>query len=128
MLVPKCIYRKSIFAKCTRLACLLSFASLFLWKNEAFPRGLCGCRKYKVGGRFSQITRCSSQIGRHNSSHQLKFQLPAQKMRRHDLTNKNTNANTNTNTNTGQIFDRKCERNERMVHSPTADATAFRCS
>ena len=30
MLDPKCIYRKSIFAKCTRLACLLSFASLFL--------------------------------------------------------------------------------------------------
>ena len=29
MLDPKCIYRKSIFAKCTRLACLLSFASLF---------------------------------------------------------------------------------------------------
>ena len=28
MLVPKCIYRKSIFAKCTRLACLLSIASL----------------------------------------------------------------------------------------------------
>ena len=26
MLDPKCIYRKSIFAKCTRLACLLSFA------------------------------------------------------------------------------------------------------
>ena len=32
MLVPKCIYLKSIFAKCTRLACLLSFASLFLEK------------------------------------------------------------------------------------------------
>ena len=30
MLDPKCIYRKSIFAKCTRLACLLSFASLFV--------------------------------------------------------------------------------------------------
>ena len=30
MLDPKCIYRKSIFAKCTRLACLLSFTSLFL--------------------------------------------------------------------------------------------------
>ena len=29
MLDPKCIFRKSIFAKCTRLACLLSFASLF---------------------------------------------------------------------------------------------------
>ena len=29
MLDPKCIYRKSIFAKYTRLACLLSFASLF---------------------------------------------------------------------------------------------------
>ena len=29
MLVPKCIYPKSIFEKCTRLACLLSFASLF---------------------------------------------------------------------------------------------------
>ena len=29
MLDPKCIYRKRIFAKCTRLACLLSFASLF---------------------------------------------------------------------------------------------------
>ena len=29
MLDPKCIYRKSIFAKCTRLACLLSFVSLF---------------------------------------------------------------------------------------------------
>ena len=29
MLDPKCIHRKSIFAKCTRLACLLSFASLF---------------------------------------------------------------------------------------------------
>ena len=29
MLVPKCIYLKSIFAKCTRLACLPSFASLF---------------------------------------------------------------------------------------------------
>ena len=29
MLDPKCIYQKSIFAKCTRLACLLSFASLF---------------------------------------------------------------------------------------------------
>ena len=25
----KCIYRKSIFAKCTRLTCLLSFASFF---------------------------------------------------------------------------------------------------
>ena len=30
MLYPKCIYRKSISAKCTRLACLLSLASLFL--------------------------------------------------------------------------------------------------
>ena len=30
MLVPKCIYPKSIFAKCTRLACLLSFASLLM--------------------------------------------------------------------------------------------------
>ena len=30
MLDPKCIYRKSIFEKCTRLACLLSFASLFI--------------------------------------------------------------------------------------------------
>ena len=30
MLDPKRIYQKSIFAKCTRLACLLSFASLFL--------------------------------------------------------------------------------------------------
>ena len=29
MLDPKCIYQKSIFAKCIRLACLLSFASLF---------------------------------------------------------------------------------------------------
>ena len=29
MLHPKCIYRKSVFAKCTRLACLLRFASLF---------------------------------------------------------------------------------------------------
>ena len=29
MLDPKCIYGKSIFAKCTRLGCLLSFASLF---------------------------------------------------------------------------------------------------
>ena len=29
MLDPKFIYRKSVFAKCTRLACLLSFASLF---------------------------------------------------------------------------------------------------
>ena len=35
MLDPKCIYRKSIFAKCTRLACLLSFASLFLEKSES---------------------------------------------------------------------------------------------
>ena len=31
MLDPKCIYQKIIFAKCTRLACLLSFASLFLY-------------------------------------------------------------------------------------------------
>ena len=30
MLLPKCIYPKSIFAKCTRLACLLRFAGLFL--------------------------------------------------------------------------------------------------
>ena len=30
MLDPKCIYRKSIFAKCTRLACLLSFVSLLI--------------------------------------------------------------------------------------------------
>ena len=29
MLVPKCIYPNNIFAKCTRLACLLSFGSLF---------------------------------------------------------------------------------------------------
>ena len=29
MLDPKCIYGKSIFAKCTRLVFLLSFASLF---------------------------------------------------------------------------------------------------
>ena len=29
MLVLKCIYPKSVFAKCTQLACLLSFASLF---------------------------------------------------------------------------------------------------
>ena len=27
--IPKCIYPKSNFAKCTRLVCLLSFASLF---------------------------------------------------------------------------------------------------
>ena len=35
MLVRKCIYPKSIFAKCTRLACLLSSASLIYFK-EAF--------------------------------------------------------------------------------------------
>ena len=29
MLDPKCIYQKSIFAKCTQLAWLLSFVSLF---------------------------------------------------------------------------------------------------
>ena len=29
MLVTKCIYPKSSFAKCTQLACLLTFASLF---------------------------------------------------------------------------------------------------
>ena len=36
---PKCIHRKSIFAKCTQLACLLSFASLFLyqsWNNSNY--------------------------------------------------------------------------------------------
>ena len=33
MVIPKCIYPKSIFAKCTRLACLLSFASVFLSKS-----------------------------------------------------------------------------------------------
>ena len=35
MLDPNCIYRKSIFAKYTRLACLLSFASLFYltWRD-----------------------------------------------------------------------------------------------
>ena len=38
MLDPKCIYRKSIFAKCTRLACLLSFASLF--KQERYKKCL----------------------------------------------------------------------------------------
>ena len=32
MLHPKCIYQKSIFAKCTQLACLLSFASIFFYK------------------------------------------------------------------------------------------------
>ena len=32
MLDPKCIYIKNIFAKCTRPACLLSFASLFKHK------------------------------------------------------------------------------------------------
>ena len=31
MLDSKCIYGKGIFAKCTRLACLLSFASLFFF-------------------------------------------------------------------------------------------------
>ena len=30
MLDPTCIYEKSIFAKCTRLVCPLSFASLFM--------------------------------------------------------------------------------------------------
>ena len=30
MLVPKCIYPKRFFAKCTWLACLLSFASLLM--------------------------------------------------------------------------------------------------
>ena len=29
MLDPRCIYQNSFFAKCTQLACLLSFASLF---------------------------------------------------------------------------------------------------
>ena len=39
MLDPKCIYRKSIFAKCTRLVCLLSFASLlYLCLNVYFAR------------------------------------------------------------------------------------------
>ena len=28
-IIPKCIYPECIFVKCTRLACLLSFASLF---------------------------------------------------------------------------------------------------
>ena len=32
MLVLKCIYPKSVFAKCTRLACLLSFASLSIYE------------------------------------------------------------------------------------------------
>ena len=40
MLDPKCIYRKSIFAKCTRLACLLSFASLFTTFVSFFHLGL----------------------------------------------------------------------------------------
>ena len=38
MLDPKCIYRKSIFAKCTRLACLLSFASLFCHISQSLGR------------------------------------------------------------------------------------------
>ena len=42
MLVPKCIYPKSIFSKCTRLACLLSFASLFC--VEKSERGAGGSR------------------------------------------------------------------------------------
>ena len=39
MLDPKCIYRKSIFAKCTRLACLLSFARLLKYSVQK----LCLC-------------------------------------------------------------------------------------
>ena len=34
MLVPQYIYPKSISAKCTRLACFLSFASLFFWNQN----------------------------------------------------------------------------------------------
>ena len=38
MLVPKCIYPKSIFAKCTRLARLLSFASLLIIPPTIFTQ------------------------------------------------------------------------------------------
>ena len=36
---PKCLYPKCIFAKCARLACLLSFASLF----EFLAQEICLC-------------------------------------------------------------------------------------
>ena len=45
MLDPKCIYRKSIFAKCTRLACLLSFASLFLFGGS---RNISPCTSFLI--------------------------------------------------------------------------------
>ena len=36
---PKCIYPKGIFAKCTQLACLLSFASLnFAQQNSKYGK------------------------------------------------------------------------------------------
>ena len=38
MLDPKCIYRKSIFAKCAWLACLLSFSSLFISTITKWPK------------------------------------------------------------------------------------------
>ena len=49
MLVQKCIYPKSIFAKCTRIACLLSFAAFCLSNpspSRADPnRAAEGCQK-----------------------------------------------------------------------------------
>ena len=61
MLIPKCIYPKSIFAKCTRLACLLSFASLFLSHlNPLFLGGLtrlCLLLCYWQFGSYSQFLK-----------------------------------------------------------------------
>ena len=47
MLDPRCIYRKSIFAKCTRLACLLSFASLL--KLDMYPNNFRPSVKHVLG-------------------------------------------------------------------------------
>ena len=43
---PKCIYPKCIIAKCTRLACLLSFASLF--SSKFLNWKICWCKIFEI--------------------------------------------------------------------------------
>ena len=65
MLDPKWIYRKSIFAKCTRLACLLSFASLFSLRYVKFYFTLMADydQFWHVSAAFNWLHRAIMSVG-----------------------------------------------------------------
>ena len=75
MLDPKCIYRKGIFAKCTWLACLLSFVSLLGLRHPCFKAPIhkefhkFDCLVFWMSYRTASI----KEVWRYNKIHDILF-------------------------------------------------------